>query len=132
MEALLDLIVKEQFINACSEEVAVYQLERGLKDLAELTTWAQQYLIAHQLGCKSKSKVQCYRYQGYGHRQAECPIKVSPSKDQKCSTPVGQSNQKKTRATVAKTHEDGEEAFICVKETLWRDPDQVETPKRAI
>ena len=32
-----------------------------------------------------------------------------------------QSNQKKTRATVAKTHEDGEEAFICVKETLWDD-----------
>ena len=40
-----DLIVKEQFINACSEELAVYLLERRLKDLVELTTWTQQYLI---------------------------------------------------------------------------------------
>ena len=42
----LALIVKEQFINDCSEELAVYLLERP-KDLVELTTWAQQYLIAH-------------------------------------------------------------------------------------
>ena len=46
-EALVDLIVKEQFINACSENLAVYLLERGPKDLEELTAWAQQYLIAH-------------------------------------------------------------------------------------
>ena len=32
-EALVDLIVKEQFINACSEEFAVYLLDRGQKDL---------------------------------------------------------------------------------------------------
>ena len=38
---LVDLIVKEQFINACSEELAVCLLERGPKDLVELTTWAQ-------------------------------------------------------------------------------------------
>ena len=37
-EALVDLIVKEQFINACSEELAVYLLEREPKDLVELTT----------------------------------------------------------------------------------------------
>ena len=39
--ALVDLIVKEQFINACSEDLAMYLLERGPKDLVELTTWAQ-------------------------------------------------------------------------------------------
>ena len=57
--ALVDLIVKEQFINACSEDLAMYLLERGPKDLVELTTWAQKYLIAHkeQLG-KSKATVQ--------------------------------------------------------------------------
>ena len=38
----VDLIAKEQFINACSEELAVYLLERGPKDLVDLTTWAQQ------------------------------------------------------------------------------------------
>ena len=39
-DALVDLIVKEQFINACSEDLAMYLLERGPKDLVELTTWA--------------------------------------------------------------------------------------------
>ena len=58
-DALVYLIVKEQFINACSEDLAMYLLERGPKDLVELTTWAQKYLIAHkeQLG-KSKATVQ--------------------------------------------------------------------------
>ena len=61
-DALVDLIVKEQFINACSEDLAMYLLERGPKDLVELTTWAQKYLIAHkeQLG-KSKATVQTCR-----------------------------------------------------------------------
>ena len=104
------MIVKEQFFNACSEELSVYLLERGPKDLVELTTWAQQYLIAHkqQLGGKTKSTVQpklaeqrkpaqskldttqvrqrllqCYRCQGYGHRQSKCLTKVSHCKDQK-------------------------------------------------
>ena len=43
--------------------------------------------------------------------------------------PIGQSNQKETRAIVAVSHEDGEEAFTCVNVER---PDQVETPKRAI
>ena len=47
-DALVDLIVKEQFINACSEDLAMYLLERGPKDLVELTTGAQKYLIAHK------------------------------------------------------------------------------------
>ena len=54
--------------------------------------------------------LQCYRY----HRQLECPTKVSPGKDQKSLTPVGQSNKKKSRAMLASSHEDGEEAFMCV------------------
>ena len=99
----------------------MYLLERGPKDLVELTTWAQKYLIAHkeQLG-KSKATVQprrvdqkkttqskpdssqgrqrllqCYRCRGFGHRQSECGTKISPGKDQKSSsTPVSQSSQK--------------------------------------
>ena len=34
--------------------------------------------------------------------------------DQKSLTPVGQSNQKKTRAMVSRSSEDGAEAFTCV------------------
>ena len=140
-DALVDLIVKE-FINACSEDLAMYLLERGPKDLVELTTWAQKYLIAHkeQLG-KSKATVQprrvdqkkttqskpdssqgrqrslqCYRCRGFGHRQSECGTKISPGKDQKgSSTPVSQSSQKKTRAMVDQLDEDGEKAFTCVE-----------------
>ena len=103
-DALVDLIVKEQFINACSEDLAMYLLERRPKDLVELTTWAQKYLIAHkeQLG-KSKATVQprhadqkkttqskpdssqgcqrplqCCRCHGFGHRQSECGTKICP------------------------------------------------------
>ena len=35
---IVDLIVKEQFINACSQELGLYLLERGPKDLVELAT----------------------------------------------------------------------------------------------
>ena len=58
--------------------------------------------------------LQCYRCQGYGHRQSECVTKVSPSKNRKSLTPVCQSNQKNTRAMVARSNEDGEEACTCV------------------
>ena len=119
----------------------MYLLERGPKDPVELTICAQQYLILHkqQLGGKTKSTVhpkrakprkptqykldttqgrqrslQCYRCQGNGHGQSECLTKVSHGKDQKSSTPVGQSNQKKTLAVVARSNEYGEEVFTCV------------------
>ena len=125
----------------------MYLLERGPKDLVELTTWAQKYLIAHkeQLG-KSKATVQlrrvdqkkttqskpdssqgcqrtlpCYRCCGFGHRQSECGTKISPGKDQKgSSSPVSQSSQKKTCAMVAQLDEDGEKAFTCVEVELTR------------
>ena len=120
----------------------MYLLKRGPKDLVELTTYAQKYLIAHkeQLG-KSKATVQpkhadqkkstqskpdssqggqrllqCYRCQGFGHRQSECGTKISPGKDQKGpSTLVSQSSQKKACAMVAQLHEDGEKACTCVE-----------------
>ena len=47
-------------------------------------------------------------------QKSECPTKASPGKDQKSSMPVGQSNQQKTRAMVARSNEDGDEAFKCV------------------
>ena len=137
-DALVDLIVKEQFINACSDDLAMYLLERGPKDLVELTTWAQKYLIAHkeQLATvqprhadqtkTTQSKpdssqgrqrsLQCYHCHGFGHRQSECGTKISPGKDQKGSlTPVSQSSQKKNRAMVAQLDEDVEKAFTCVE-----------------
>ena len=46
--------------------------------------------------------------------------KVNPGKDQKSLTPVGQSNHKKTRAMVARSNEDGEEACMCVNVEKFR------------
>ena len=37
-DALVDLIVIEQFINACSEDLPMHLLERLPKDLVQLTT----------------------------------------------------------------------------------------------
>ena len=100
-----------------------YLLDRGPKDLVELihaTKSTVQFKRVKQrkptqskldITQKCQRSLQCYRCQGYGHRQSECLI--SSGKDQKSSMPVGQSNQK-THAMVAKTHEDGEKAFTCV------------------
>ena len=52
--------------------------------------------------------VHCYRCQSYSHRQSEWPTKAS----QKSSMPVGQSNQKKIHAILARSN--GEEAFTCM------------------
>ena len=69
----MDLRVEEQFINTCSEELAVYLHEKGSKDLVELTTLAQQYPIAHkqQLGGKTKSTVQPKRAEQRKHTQSK-------------------------------------------------------------
>ena len=42
------------------------------------------------------------------------PDQIQSLKGSENSTSSGQSYQKKTRAMVAKSHEDGEEAFRCV------------------
>ena len=84
IDALVDLIVKEQFISACSKDLAMYLLERGPKDLVELTTWAQKYLIAHkeQLG-KSKATVQPRRADQKKTTQSK------PDSSQRRQTPEG-------------------------------------------
>ena len=116
-------------------------LKKGPKDLVELTTGTQQYLIAHKQQPRGKTTstvhpkrakqrkptqskldttqerqrwLQCHRCQGYGLRQSEFPTKVSRGKDEKSLTPVCQSNQKKTCAMVDKSHENGSRGFyIC-------------------
>ena len=46
-DGVVELMVREQFTNACPKELSVYLNERGPKTLDELVTWAEQYLIAH-------------------------------------------------------------------------------------
>ena len=46
-DGVVELMVREQFTNACSKKLAVYLNERSPKTLDELVTWAEQYLICH-------------------------------------------------------------------------------------
>ena len=103
-DALVDLIVKEQFINACSEDLAMYLLERGPKDLVELTTWAQKYLIAHkeQLG---KQLEKCVAGPVVTRAQAKKSDKVHPLKVKEAMSSVDKStieNLQKKDSTLKK------------------------------
>ena len=46
-DGVVELMVQEQFTNACPKELSVYLNERSPKTLDELVTWAEQYLMAH-------------------------------------------------------------------------------------
>ena len=46
-EALRDLMVREQYLDACTVDLAVFLRERALTDLADLAEVAQKYLDAH-------------------------------------------------------------------------------------
>ena len=46
-DGVVELMVREQFTNACPKELSVYLNERSPKTLDELVTWAEQYLMAH-------------------------------------------------------------------------------------
>ena len=109
----------------------MYLLERGLKDLIHVTTWAQQYLAAHkqQLKVQSKTTVQPRRAEqrksiqfkpdtSQGRQTVPLSRNVLPLPRnvlQKCSTPVSQSSRKKILAMVTQSSEDYEEALTCVK-----------------
>ena len=91
-DGVVELMVREQFTNACPKELSVYLNERSLKTLDELVTWAEQYLMAHNKKLSSsqsrqedvkngsrggnsdrpRSALQCFRCGGEGHRATEC------------------------------------------------------------
>ena len=60
-DGLCELIVKEQFLNSCAKDLAVYLRERDPENLKELGTHAEQFLIAHgrklASGTQSSSKL---------------------------------------------------------------------------
>ena len=97
-EELKDLLLREQFINACDKDLCVYLEERGAKDVQEMAHLAQSYLKAHggfmvrgdrevksRFGRQERDRdrksnfdqnrkpvVTCYRCKKTGHRAAEC------------------------------------------------------------
>ena len=91
-DGVVELMVQEQFTNACPKELSVYLNERSPNTLDELVTWAEQYLKARNKKLSSsqsrredvkngsrggnserpRSAVQCFRCGGEGHRATEC------------------------------------------------------------
>ena len=89
-EGLRDLVVREQFTNACFKELGIYLRERAPTTLEDMAKVAEQYLVAHnrslgqgQSGGKFRGKttddkprdmnrIQCYKCNGFGHKQADC------------------------------------------------------------
>ncbi|KAK7100281.1 hypothetical protein V1264_023261 [Littorina saxatilis] len=104
-ESLRDLIVKEQFLNACPKDLATRLEEQKLRGLKDITDAAERYLIAHgrTLGTSKSSKpfqksgnqgnqpakgqtesapssnegqnITCFHCNAMGHRVANCPQK---------------------------------------------------------
>ena len=96
-KGVMELMVREQFTNSRSKDVAVHLMERSPKDLEELARRAEQYLVTHNKklssrGASAKQEVEghgsrdsavekteevvrCYSCDGRGHRAAECPFK---------------------------------------------------------
>ena len=46
-EGLMNWIVREQYLESCPVQVAIFLTERKHKDLSELASFAEQYLDAH-------------------------------------------------------------------------------------
>ena len=98
LDGVVELMVREQFTNACSKDLSVYLNERSPKTLDGLVILAEQYLMAHDKKLSSKdvkarqgdtrgfgrgkspesfrAVVRC-RCGGEGHQAAECVSRMS-------------------------------------------------------
>ena len=56
-DGVVEIMVQEQFTNACLKELSVYLNERSPKTLDKLATWADQFLIAHNKKLSSKNSI---------------------------------------------------------------------------
>ena len=100
-EGVVELMVKEQFINACPKELSVHLMESKHQDLRELAASAGQYLTAHNRKLSSrdvsakksfgaprlegkipdispttKGNIKCFNCGKVGHRASECFSKI--------------------------------------------------------
>jgi len=93
-EGLKDLIVKEQFVDSCPKELAIYLHERAPEMLVQIAKIVDPYLEAHRkhlFSSASKNSsvqpkaeetktaqsditiLQCYKCNAHGHKAINCP-----------------------------------------------------------
>ena len=88
-KAIRDLLVKEQFLNSCPKNLAVYLKEQAPKTLDDLSVVADHFLQAHnsqlcslspkpQKEVNGRSAGTCYNCHQTGHRAYACP-KLKPA-----------------------------------------------------
>ena len=58
-DGLMSVIVREQYLESCPVQLAIFLRERKPKDLSELATLADQYLDAHASNKKEWKGNQC-------------------------------------------------------------------------
>ena len=87
-ESLVDLIIREQFIQTCSPELALFLKERMLKSRAEVTKYAEQYIEVHggSIASRRPNKLSNGAY----NKQPQRPVASSASKLPQAHRPSGQ------------------------------------------
>ena len=87
-ESLVDLIIREQFLQTCSPELALFLKERMLKSRAEVTKYAEQYIEAHggSIASRRPNKLSNGAY----NKQPQRPVASSASKPPQAHRPSRQ------------------------------------------
>ena len=87
-ESLVDLIIREQFIQTCSPELAFFSKELMLKSRAEVTKYAEQNIEAHggSIASRRPNKLSSRAY----NKQPQRQVASSASKPPKAHSQSGQ------------------------------------------
>jgi len=94
-DGLMNLIVREQYLESCLVQLAIFLRERKSKDLSELASLAEQYLDAHASNKKEWPRKPTFK----GH--------LSPTSERKC--------ERSGRSDRIVRPETGRECFNCGK-----------------
>ena len=84
----MDLIIREQFIQTYSPELALFLKERMLKSRAEVTKYAEQYIEAHDGSIASRRPNKLSN--GAYNKQPQRPVASSASKPPQAHRPSRQ------------------------------------------
>ena len=78
---LANLLIREQFVNTCSAEMALFLRERVPKNISEMVKLAEQYLEAHGMSLQEHQKPMKKPSEHY--QQSKNPIKTEQKKTDK-------------------------------------------------